>query len=89
MTKFNLALFVAMAVIAVSASAQPAAAAQYPWCANYSGDDGGGGTNCGFATLEQCKNTINGTGGYCSPNQFYQESTAGNQPRKPKRRNAN
>ena len=26
----------------------------YPWCAFYSGD-GGGGTNCGFLTLEQCR----------------------------------
>ena len=26
----------------------------YPWCAVYSGD-GGGGTNCGFLTIQQCR----------------------------------
>ena len=42
----------------------------YPWCAFYSGD-GGGGTNCGFLTLEQCRATVSGIGGFCGPNQFY------------------
>jgi hypothetical protein len=42
----------------------------YPWCAQYS-DDGGGGTNCGFLTLEQCRATVSGIGGFCVPNQFY------------------
>jgi len=42
----------------------------YPWCAMYSGD-GGGGTNCGFLTLEQCRATVSGVGGSCTRNQFY------------------
>jgi hypothetical protein len=42
----------------------------YPWCAVYSGD-GGGGTNCGFLTIEQCRATVSGIGGFCAPNQFY------------------
>jgi hypothetical protein len=42
----------------------------YPWCAVYSGD-GGGGTNCGFLTTEQCRATVSGIGGFCAPNQFY------------------
>jgi len=42
----------------------------YPWCAVYGGEDGGG-TNCGFVTLEQCRATIMGMGGFCAPNQFY------------------
>ena len=42
----------------------------YPWCAMYSGD-GGGGTNCGFLTLEQCRATVSGVGGFCARNQFY------------------
>jgi hypothetical protein len=29
----------------------------YPWCAVYSGD-GGGGTNCGFLTIQQCRDTV-------------------------------
>jgi Protein of unknown function (DUF3551) len=43
----------------------------YPWCAQYSGGRGGGGRNCGFATLEQCRATVFGIGGFCEPNLFY------------------
>jgi uncharacterized protein DUF3551 len=42
----------------------------YPWCAVY-GSRGGGGTNCGFLTIEQCRATVSGIGGFCEPNQFY------------------
>lgn len=42
----------------------------YPWCAVYSGD-GGGGTNCGFLTIEQCRATVSGIGGFCAHNQFF------------------
>ncbi len=41
----------------------------YKWCAQYGGR--GGGTNCGFVTLEQCRATISGMGGLCEPNPFY------------------
>src|SRR5262245_59948220 len=34
----------------------------YPWCAQYA-DDGGGGTNCGFRTFDQCRSTVSGLGG--------------------------
>ncbi len=42
----------------------------YPWCAVY-GDDAGGASNCGFLTIEQCRATVSGIGGFCEPNQFY------------------
>ena len=42
----------------------------YPWCANYGGD-ASGSSNCGFLTLEQCRATVSGIGGYCDHNQFY------------------
>ena len=42
----------------------------YRWCAVYSGDMGGG-TNCGFITLKQCRDTVSGIGGFCALNQFY------------------
>ena len=42
----------------------------YAWCAQYSGR-GGGGRNCGFTTLEQCRATVSGIGGFCEPNSFY------------------
>ena len=41
------------------------------WCAQYSGGRGGGGTNCGFFTWNQCMATVSGVGGFCVPNQFY------------------
>jgi hypothetical protein len=47
-----------------------ATADPYKWCAVYGGEDGGG-TNCGFVTLEQCRATISGMGGFCQSNQFY------------------
>jgi Protein of unknown function (DUF3551) len=34
-------------------------------------DDGGGGRNCGFMTLEQCRAALAGAGGTCEPNPFY------------------
>lgn len=34
------------------------------WCAYYRT----GSTNCGFSTLQQCRATISGIGGYCQPN---------------------
>ena len=49
-----------------SATADP-----YKWCAEYAGADSGGGTNCGFVALEQCRATISGMGGLCVPNPFY------------------
>ena len=48
-----------------SAQADP-----YRWCAHYSGE-GGNGSNCYFMTLDQCRATISGIGGYCRPNPFY------------------
>jgi len=47
-----------------------ASADPYKWCAVYGGEDGGG-TNCGFVTIEQCRATVSGMGGFCAPNQFY------------------
>jgi hypothetical protein len=38
----------------------------YPWCAVYS-DDAGGASNCGFLTIEQCRATESGIGGFCEP----------------------
>lgn len=54
----------------IATSALPAAADPYRWCAEYGGR-GGGGTNCYFVTLQQCRAAISGNGGFCRPNQFY------------------
>ena len=48
----------------------PAEAQNYPWCAYYSGK-GGGGTNCGFITFEQCMETARGLGSNCQRNTQY------------------
>src|SRR5215471_2313064 len=58
------------ALIPASAYADP-----YKWCANYTGDDGGSGNNCGFVTLEQCRAAAAGMGGFCDPNPFYTPPT--------------
>jgi hypothetical protein len=52
-----------LSVIPSSATADP-----YQWCAAYGTP---GGTNCGFLTIEQCRATLSGNGGFCEPNQFY------------------
>jgi hypothetical protein len=73
MNRFNLALFTAVGTAAIAALASPAAAIEYPWCAQYNGM-GGGGRNCGFSTIEQCMATVSGIGGFCEPNLFYNGS---------------
>jgi hypothetical protein len=47
----------------------PTAADPYKWCALYSGN--ADSRNCGFITIEQCRATVSGIGGFCEPNQFY------------------
>jgi hypothetical protein len=56
----------------------------YPWCADYASANGGGGINCGFLTIEQCRKTVSGIGGFCVPNQLY--NPQGSAARVPKRR---
>lgn len=61
------------------------AAIEYPWCAQYGGGTMGGGRNCGFSTLEQCRVTIRGMGGFCEPNLFYPGSGSDTSKRERKR----
>ncbi len=60
------ALFVAAVAVGTRAEAQ-----NYPWCAQYDGRGGGGATNCGFTTFQQCLDTVRGIGGFCEPNTQY------------------
>ena len=80
MTRFHSAL---LAAVAMAALARPAAAIEYPWCAQYGGEDGGG-RNCGFVSREQCMETIRGMGGFCEQNLFYPGPTE--RPAKPARK---
>lgn len=60
-------LFAALILVA-RASAGPAQAQTYPWCANF---HDGAGTNCGFSTEAQCRATVMGSGGFCDRNIQY------------------
>ena len=64
------ALMVPATLSSAAAQGQPYPYDPYPWCAVYGGR-GGGGSNCGFLTLQQCMATVSGIGGSCQPNQFY------------------
>lgn len=67
------ALLWAAVVLAIAGGmTTPAQAQNYPWCAYYGGVMGGGGTNCGFTTFEQCMATVSGIGGFCDRNTQYQ-----------------
>jgi hypothetical protein len=65
--------FASALLVATAAIGTPAEAQNYPWCSNFAD---GAGTNCGFPTLEQCKATIAGSGGYCDQNTLYETSVA-------------
>jgi hypothetical protein len=65
----RLVLAVLIGVIAGS-SADTARADPYRWCFDSAGDNAAG-TNCYFITLEQCRASISGIGGFCRPNLFY------------------
>ena len=72
--RFSIKILAVLVVLPVVLSKAPANALPYdpyPWCADYSAGNGGGGTNCGFLTIEQCRATVSGIGGFCVPNQFY------------------
>jgi hypothetical protein len=76
-----MAFCVALGVAAIPAAAQ--AATEYPWCAQYNGEDSGG-RNCGFVSYEQCMETARGAGASCEVNLFYQgpQARQKQQPRK-------
>jgi hypothetical protein len=64
-----LMLGISVCVVGIETSAK---AQNYPWCAYYGGRHGGGGTNCGFTTFQQCLDTVSGIGGFCQRNTQYQ-----------------
>ncbi len=79
----QLAILGALVLLGAVANIDVAKADPYRWCANYSGR-GGGGTNCYFMTLGQCRAAISGVGGICTQNPFYTGSN-GPPPRKKRR----
>jgi hypothetical protein len=45
----------------------------------------GGRRNCGFSTIEQCRATVSGIGGFCEPNLFYPGAASDTSQRKHKK----
>jgi hypothetical protein len=83
------ASIVAALVLPILLTPTAAHADPYRWCAVYAGGNTGGGTNCGFITLEQCMATISGMGGWCEPNQFYDGRPYNGPPSKRYRKRTN
>ena len=73
MTKYILTAAAAVTFFSLAPIA-PAAAAEYPWCAQYGGRDGG--RNCGFVSFAQCQDTVRGMGGFCERNTSYHPAAA-------------
>jgi hypothetical protein len=59
-----------IATAAMVGSNNDAEADPYRWCATY-GKGFGGAENCYFMTIEQCRASVSGLGGFCRPNNFY------------------
>ena len=71
MAKFTLPVCLAASfVLSVLLPAPAHAEIEYPWCAQYTGRNGGG-TNCGFETHAQCAATVSGAAGVCYENPRY------------------
>jgi hypothetical protein len=62
-------LLIIVGALAAILCIEKAEARDYPWCAE--GNYKGGATNCGFVTLQQCMDTVRGSGGSCGPNTMY------------------
>jgi hypothetical protein len=76
---------VALAVVTAFAPRPAAAAYNYPWCAQYY--DRSAIRSCSFASFEQCRETMNGIGGFCFQNPFGPPPSYGaSEPRRTKRR---
>lgn len=76
-------IIAAAALAAVAAVPSSAVRADpYKWCAIYAGPGGDSGTNCGFVTLAQCRETISGIGGVCVLNQRYTGDPRSRRPRR-------
>ncbi|HSP50747.1 MAG TPA: DUF3551 domain-containing protein [Pseudolabrys sp.] len=87
MTSLSSALFATIVFVALATPSRPATAIEYPWCAQYSGDESDGGCNCGFVSREQCVETVRGMGGFCERNLFY--TGPDERPAKPARKRRN
>ena len=65
--RFGASAGTGIAVLMLCASAA-FAEVEYPYCVTVSGGWGAGFTSCGFTTMEQCRATAQGDGGWCHVN---------------------
>jgi uncharacterized protein DUF3551 len=75
----------ALALTAATTLAPRPAAAAYnlPWCAQYF--DKGAVRSCAFFSYEQCRETVNGVGGWCFRNPFGPPAYGAYEPRRKRR----
>jgi hypothetical protein len=71
MIRYAIAAAALLMAPSLSGGEARAQADPYRWCADYAFSGLGGAKNCYFLTLEQCRATVSGVGGYCTPNPFY------------------
>jgi hypothetical protein len=65
-------MFVAAAFASLTFAPQPAAAAEFPWCAVTSSGDGDMHWDCQYRSIEDCRpNVISGNRGWCNQNPYY------------------
>lgn len=80
------AIFLGVAIATATLAAPAGYASSERWCAIYNAGDGNGGVNCGFYTLQQCRDTISGAGGSCEFDYMYQAEQERKKQYAPKRR---
>jgi hypothetical protein len=61
----------ALFTLIAGSAAVPAHADPYRWCAQYGGYGGGGVESCYYLTLEQCRASVSGLGGWCQESPWY------------------
>lgn len=57
--------------IVVASAAEPAKADPYRYCAVFGSFGGGGVESCWYVTLEQCRASVSGLGGFCKESPWY------------------
>jgi hypothetical protein len=76
------ALLATGALAAVLLAPDAGRAQEYPWCVIQYDGDGGEITTCGYVSVQQCRDTIWGVGGYCRPNPLFGSAPASSRPPK-------
>jgi hypothetical protein len=65
----RVAIAVGFFTLIAASAIGPAQADVYRWCATYGA--GFGSESCYFMTIEQCRASVSGLGGFCRPNNLY------------------